>query len=61
MGCKWLFKMKRKFNGTVDRYKAQLVAKGFSEHVGSDFYDTLSLVVRATIVRVMLVVAVMNV
>jgi hypothetical protein len=29
IGCKWVYKIKRKFGGTLDRYKAQLVAKGF--------------------------------
>jgi hypothetical protein len=27
--CKWLYKIKRKVDGSIDRYKAQLVAKGF--------------------------------
>ena len=29
VGCKWIYKIKRKSDGTLDRYKAQLVAKGF--------------------------------
>jgi hypothetical protein len=29
IGCKWVYKIKRKFGGTLDRYKAQLVAKSF--------------------------------
>ena len=30
IGCKWIFKIKLKANGTVERYKAKLVAKGYS-------------------------------
>jgi hypothetical protein len=29
VGCKWVFRIKRKANGTIERYKAHLVAKGF--------------------------------
>lgn len=60
IGCKLLFKVKKKPDGPVDRYKARLVAKGFSQHAGSDFSDMFSPVVRATTVRVVLTVAIMN-
>ncbi|KAL0451585.1 UNVERIFIED_CONTAM: putative mitochondrial protein [Sesamum latifolium] len=31
IGCKWVFKTKLRADGTVERYKAQLVAKGFNQ------------------------------
>jgi hypothetical protein len=30
IGCKWVFRIKRKANGEIDKYHVQLVAKGFS-------------------------------
>ncbi|KAG8472278.1 hypothetical protein CXB51_034329 [Gossypium anomalum] len=40
IGCKWLFKVKRHPDGTIDRRKARLVAKGCSQAVGCDFKET---------------------
>ncbi|KAE8658445.1 Ethylene-responsive transcription factor RAP2-13 [Hibiscus syriacus] len=42
VGCKWLFRIKRNVDGTLQRYKARLVARGFSQIPGQDFQDTLS-------------------
>ena len=37
IGCRWVFKLKRKADGAVDKYKARLVAKGFSQRPGLNF------------------------
>ncbi|CAN6557798.1 unnamed protein product [Malus baccata var. baccata] len=57
MGCKWIYKVKRHPDGSVARYKAWLVAKGFSQEAGLDYYETFSPVVKPTIVRLMLSLA----
>ena len=31
IGCKWVYKIKTRSDGTVDRYKAHLVARGFTQ------------------------------
>jgi histone deacetylase 1/2 len=34
--CKWVFKIKRKPDSSIDRFKARLVAKGFKQRYGLD-------------------------
>jgi hypothetical protein len=45
VGSKWVFRIKRKAYGQIERYKARLVAKGFHQQLGIDFVETCSPVV----------------
>lgn len=45
VGYKWVFVRKRNENGEVARYKARLVAQGFSQRPKIDFDETYSPVV----------------
>ena len=42
IGCKWVFKTKHNAKGQVERYKARLKAKGYSQRGSIDFKETLS-------------------
>jgi len=37
LGCKWVFKVKHKSDGTVERFKGRLVAKGYAQKFGFDY------------------------
>lgn len=54
VGCKWFFQTTHKYNGFIDRYKACFIAKGFYQHIGVDFHDTFSLMVKPISIRLVL-------
>ena len=55
IGCKWVFKKKEEIPGAKSvRYKACLVAKGYSQTEGVDFNEVFSPVVKHTSIRVLL-------
>ena len=60
VGCRWVYTVKVGPNGQVDRLKAQLVAKGYTQVYGSDHGDTFSPIAKITSVRLLLFMAAMR-
>lgn len=60
IACKWLFRIKRKPNRSIDRYKATLVAKGYHQRPGIDYHSIFSLVIKPTTVCLILSIVVQN-
>jgi hypothetical protein len=54
IGNKWVFKKKLNAEGKVEKYKAQLVAKGYSQVEGIDFGEIFSPVAKLTSIRFLL-------
>jgi hypothetical protein len=56
VGCKWVFRVKRKPDGSIDRFKARQVAKGYNQHPGLEYKETFNTVVKLAIIRITVVV-----
>jgi hypothetical protein len=60
VGSKWVLVIKRDENGDISRFKARLVAQGFTQIPGQDFTHTFAPVARWDSIRFILSVAAMN-
>ncbi|KMQ86264.1 retrovirus-related pol polyprotein from transposon tnt 1-94, partial [Lasius niger] len=54
---RWVYRIKRKTDGEISRYKARLVVRGFSQREGLDYNETFSPVGRFDTIRLVLSIA----
>jgi hypothetical protein len=57
ISTKWVFKIKILPNGQINKYKARLYVRGFSQEYGVDYFKTFIPVIRIESLRVLLALA----
>ncbi|GJV15628.1 zinc finger, CCHC-type containing protein [Tanacetum coccineum] len=57
LGCKWIFKIKLKVDGTIKKFKARLVIQGFKQKSRIDYFDTYALVARISTINLLIAMA----
>ena len=57
IGCKMVLKIKKKADGSLDKYKARNVIQGFHQRMGKDFFSTFAPMASTTSVRTVLAIA----
>jgi len=54
VGCKWIYIVKCRSDGSVDMLKAKLVAKGYTQFYGIDYQETFGSLAKLNSIRILL-------
>jgi len=54
VGSRWSYKIKYTANGSVEKYKARFVAKGYAQKEGIDYEETFAAIDRYTYIRIVI-------
>ena len=57
IGCRWIYKVKYNANGSVNRFKTQLVTKGYAQTHRVDYEETFARVAKMTTVQTIIALA----
>ena len=57
VSSKWIYKIKHVGNGSIEKYKARFVARGFSQKEGIDYEETFAPIARYTSIRTIMALA----
>ena len=58
IGCRWVYTLKCKPDGSLDRYKARLVARGNTQTYGIDYQETFAPIAKINTIRILISLAV---
>ena len=58
VSCRWVFTLKYKPDGSLDRHKARLVARGYTQTYGIDYQETFAPIAKLNTIRILISLAV---
>lgn len=59
IGSQWVYKIKRRVDGSIKRYKVCLVARGFTQQEVIDYFKTFSPVIKQATIRLVFSIAIL--